>query len=160
MDYTGAGQTNFGQGFTRSTSAVVGSSYSAGFFWDIDGTRLLAPSIEKSNREAVSQEISSEEARLRFLISDQYLTAAAAGAGGDGGPGAGPAETRPSRPRERQVPGGTGTLIEVRQAEVQKAQADVDLPTVYLEKDASWSCSGGLASPAGRWSRSPERLFP
>ncbi|MDH4131437.1 MAG: TolC family protein [Gemmatimonadota bacterium] len=137
MDYTGSGQTNFGQGFTRSTSAVVGSSYSAGFYWDIDGTRLLAPSIEKSNREAVSQEISSEEARLRFLISDQYLTAAAAGA-----------EVTVAREQvlrnqtfldlaSARYRVGQGTLIEVRQAEVQKAQADVDLlRTVYLEKDA------------------------
>ncbi|HEX9166391.1 MAG TPA: TolC family protein, partial [Gemmatimonadales bacterium] len=137
MDYTGSGQTNFGQGFTRTTSAVLGSSYRAGFFWDIDGSRLLAPSIEKSNREAVSQEISSEEARLRFLISDQYLTAAAAGA-----------EVTVAREQvlrnqtfldlaSARYRVGQGTLIEVRQAEVQKAQADVDLlRTVYLEKDA------------------------
>ena len=137
MDYTGAGETNFGQGFTRSTSAVVGSSYNAGFFWDLDGTRLLAPSIEKSNREAVSQEISSEEARLRFAISDQYLTAAAARA-----------EVTVAREQvlrnqtfldlaNARYRVGQGTLIEVRQAQVQKAQADVDLlRTVYLEKDA------------------------
>lgn len=137
MDYTGAGETNFGQGFTRSTSAVIGSSYSAGLFWDLDGGRLLAPTIEKANREAVEHEISGEEARLRFAISDQYLTAAAAGA-------------EVSVAREQVLRNqtfldlanaryrvGQGTLIEVRQAQVQKAQADVDLlRTVYVEKDA------------------------
>lgn len=137
MDYTGSGQTNFGQGFTRSTSAIIGSSYSAGFTWDMDGGRLLAPSIEKANQEAVEEDILGEESRLRFAISDQYLSAAAAAA-----------EVAVAREQvlrnqtfldlaNARYRVGQGTLIEVRQAEVQKAQADVDLlRTSYLEKDA------------------------
>ena len=127
MDYTGSGQANFGQGFTRQTSAIIGSSYNAGFSWQLDGSRLLAPKEQKANQRAVDEEIVSEESGLRFAVTEQYLTSLQAAAQ--------VAVARQQVERNQNFLDlanakyrvGQGTLIEVRQAEVQKAQSDVAL---------------------------------
>jgi outer membrane protein len=127
MSYTGSGQANFGQGFTRQTSAIVSSNVQAGLQWSLDGSRLLAPSAEKANLRATDQEIANQENNLRFSVTNQYLTSLQA-----------TAQVGVSRQQvERQQTFldlanakyrvGQGTLVEVRQAEVQKAQADVGL---------------------------------
>jgi outer membrane protein TolC len=127
LDYTGSGQANFGQGFTRQTSAVLGSSYSAGFQWQLDGSRLMAPRQQKANQKAVEEEIGSEANLLKFRITEQYLNVLQATAQ--------VAVARQQVQRNQDFLDlanakyrvGQGTLIEVRQAEVQKAQADVQL---------------------------------
>jgi len=127
LDYSGAGSANFGQGFVRPTSAVVGSSYSAGFSWQIDGGRILAPKEQKANSHAVEEELVSEESNLRFSVTQQYLTSLQATAQ--------VAVARQQVERNQnfldlasaKYKVGQGTLIEVRQAEVQKAQSDVAL---------------------------------
>ena len=127
LDYTGSGQANFGQGFTRQTSTIYGSSYSAGFTWQLDGARLLAPKEQKANQRAVDEEIANEENGLRFAVTQQYLTSKQA-----------TAQVAVSRQQVERNQNfldlasaryrvGQGTLIEVRQAEVQKAQSDVAL---------------------------------
>jgi outer membrane protein len=127
MSYTGAGDVNFGQGFTRATSAVIGSNYTAGLTWQLDGSRLLAPKVEKANQRAVDEEIANEESTLRFSVTTQYLTALQAAAQ------VGVSQQQVVRNQnfldlaQAKFKVGQGTLIEVRQAEVQKAQADVAL---------------------------------
>jgi outer membrane protein len=127
LDYTGSGQANFGQGFIRQTSGIIGSSYSAGLLWQLDGSRLLAPKEQKANQRAVDEEIASEESGLRFAVTEQYLTSLQATAQ--------VAVARQQVERNQsfldlanaRYKVGQGTLIEVRQAEVQKAQSDVGL---------------------------------
>ncbi|MGH7703285.1 MAG: TolC family protein [Gemmatimonadales bacterium] len=127
IDYTGAGETNFGQGFTRATSALIGSSYSAGLQWQLDGSRILAPGLQKSNRRATEEEISSQESTLKADVTIQYLTVRQASAQ--------VAVARQQVERNKNFLDlanakyrvGQGTLIEVRQAEVQKGQSDVQL---------------------------------
>ena len=41
--YTGSGQSNFGGGFTRPTSAFLTSGYSLGLQWQLSGRSLQAP---------------------------------------------------------------------------------------------------------------------
>ena len=127
MDYTGAGTASFGQGFTNATSATIGSSYSLGFSWQLDGARLLAPREQRANQRAVDEDIANEESSLKFSVTQQYLTALQAAAQ--------VAVSRQQVERNQNFLDlasakyrvGQGTLIEVRQAEVQKAQADVAL---------------------------------
>ncbi len=127
LDYTGSGQANFGQGFTRQTSAVLGSSYSAGFSWNLDGGRLLAPRQQKANSRAVDQEIVAEENGLKFSVTFQYLNVLQATAQ------VAVARQQVARNQDfldlanAKYRVGQGTLIEVRQAEVLKAQSDVAL---------------------------------
>jgi outer membrane protein len=127
MDYTGAGTASFGQGFTNQTSATLGSSYSLGLSWQIDGARLMAPREQKAASRAVDEEIANEESDLRFAVTQQYLTSLQASAQ--------VAVARQQVERNQnflelasaKYRVGQGTLIEVRQAEVQKAQSDVAL---------------------------------
>ncbi|MFN8652680.1 MAG: TolC family protein [Gemmatimonadales bacterium] len=127
MDYTGAGRANFGQGFTQQTSAVLGSSWNAGLSWQFDGSRLVAPKEAKANQRATESEISNEENTLNFSVTTQYLNVLQATAQ--------VAVARQQVERNQnfldlanaKYKVGQGTLIEVRQAEVQKAQSDVAL---------------------------------
>jgi outer membrane protein len=127
MDYTGSGRANFGQGFTQETSAIIGSNWNLGLSWQLDGSRLLAPREQKASQHAVKEEIANEESSLRFSVTDQYLTALQASAQ--------VAVSRQQVERNQsfldlasaKYKVGQGTLIEVRQAEVQKAQSDVAL---------------------------------
>lgn len=126
-DYTGAGSANFGSGFIRQTSAVVGSNYSAGVSWQIDGGRLVAPREQKANQRAVEEDIANEESGLRFSVTQQYLSVLQATAQ------VAVAKQQVERNQNfldlasAKYRVGQGTLIEVRQAEVQKAQSDVAL---------------------------------
>jgi outer membrane protein len=127
MDYTGSGRANFGQGLTQQTSAIIGSSWNAGLNWNFDGARLVAPKASKADQRATESEISSEETTLKFNITTQYLTVLQATAQ--------VAVARQQVERNQNFLDlanakyrvGQGTLIEVRQAEVQKAQSDVAL---------------------------------
>jgi outer membrane protein len=127
MDYTGSGQANFGQGFTRQTSAIMGSNYSAGLNWQIDGGRLMAPAQSKANQRATEADITNQENVLKFNITQQYLSVLQATAQ--------VAVARQQVVRNQNFLDlanakyrvGQGTLIEVLQAEVQKAQSDVAL---------------------------------
>lgn len=127
MDYTGAGRANFGQGFTQETSAILGSSWGAGVSWQFDGSRLVAPKESKANQRATESEITNEESTLKFNITTQYLTSLQATAQ--------VAVARQQVERNQNFLDlanakyrvGQGTLIEVRQAEVQKGQSDVTL---------------------------------
>jgi outer membrane protein len=127
MDYTGAGRANFGQGLTQQTSAIIGSNWNAGLQWQFDGSRLVAPRQAKANQRATESEITSEESNLKFSITTQYLTSLQATAQ--------VAVARQQVERNQNFLDlanakyrvGQGTLIEVRQAEVQKGQSDVTL---------------------------------
>ncbi len=127
MDYTGAGRANFGQGFTQQTSAIVGSNWNAGLSWQLDGARLVAPKETKANQRATESDIINEESNLKFAVTQQYLTSLQA-----------TAQVVVARQQVERNQNfldlanakyrvGQGTLIEVRQAEVQKAQSDVAL---------------------------------
>jgi outer membrane protein len=149
LDYTGSGQANFGQGFTRQTSTIYGSSYSAGFQWQLDGARLLAPKEQKANQRAVDEEIANEENGLRFTVTQQYLTSKQA-----------TAQVAVSRQQVERNQNfldlasaryrvGQGTLIEVRQAEVQKAQSDVALlRSMQADNEAKIELFRLLGAPA------------
>ncbi|HTS88971.1 MAG TPA: TolC family protein [Gemmatimonadales bacterium] len=127
MNYTGQGQSNLGQGFTFTTPAVIGSSYNIGLQWQIDGSRILAPKTQKANQHAVEEDIANEESNLRYTVTQQYLTGLQSAA-----------QIVVARQQvvrnkdflelaQAKYQVGQGTLIDVRQAEVQKAQSDVAL---------------------------------
>lgn len=127
MDYTGAGRANFGQGFTQQTSAIVGSNWNAGLSWQLDGARLVAPKESKANQRATESDIANEASNLKFAVTQQYLTSLQA-----------TAQVVVARQQVERNQNfldlanakyrvGQGTLIEVRQAEVQKSQSDVAL---------------------------------
>jgi len=127
MNYTGAGSNNFGNGLIVPSSAQVGSGYSAGFNWQLDGPRLTAPGLQKANRQATDEDIANQDVVLRADVTIQYLDALQTDAQVD--------VSRQQLERNKNFLDlanakyrvGQGTLIEVRQAEVQVGQAELDL---------------------------------
>jgi outer membrane protein len=137
LGYTGSGQSNFGGGFIRPTSAFVTSGYDLSLQWQLNGRVLTAPAEQKALQRATDEDISGAGVNLRAEIETQYLTTLQAGAQ--------VAVARQQVVRNAdflklanaryQV--GQATLLDVRQAEVAKGQSDVALlRAVQAENEA------------------------
>jgi outer membrane protein len=108
----------------------------------------MAPKEQKANQRAVEEEIANEENGLRFSVTTQYLTSLQA-----------TAQVAVSRQQVERNQNfldlanaryrvGQGTLIEVRQAEVQKAQSDVALlRSLQAENEAKIELFRLIGSP-------------
>lgn len=125
--YTGSGQSNFGGGFTRPTSAFLTSGYSLGLEWQVSGRALHAPRQQRALQRATDEDISAAGIGLTAEISTQYLTTLQA-----------TAQVAVARQQVRRNEDflalaearhrvGQATLLDVRQAEVTKGASDVAL---------------------------------
>lgn len=125
--YTGAGQSSFGGTFFDQSSPSMNSSWGLGLSWRLDGRVLTGPATEKAQRRATEADIENARVGLDADVSIQYLTALQAEAQ------VGVARQQVARNQEfldlararHQV--GQATLLDVRQAEVTKANSDVAL---------------------------------
>ena len=52
VGYTGSGQSNFGGGFVRPTSAFLTSGYNLSLQWQLNGRALTAPAEQKALQRA------------------------------------------------------------------------------------------------------------
>jgi outer membrane protein len=57
------------------SSDVVQSQYEIGFAYTMNGTTLIAPKLQRANRDAVEADIAGSAELLRNSIAQQYLTA-------------------------------------------------------------------------------------
>jgi outer membrane protein len=137
LGYTGSGQSNFGGGFVRPTSAFVTSGYDLSLQWQLDGRTLTAPAEQKAMQHATDEDISGAGIALRADITTQYLTTLQATAQ--------VAVARQQVARnidfltlaKARYQVGQATLLDVRQAEVTKGQSDVALlRAVQAENEA------------------------
>ncbi len=135
--YTGSGQSNFGGGFTRPTSAFLTSGYSLGIEWQLSGRSLHAPMQQRALQRATDEDIDAAGIGLTAEISIQYLTTLQAGAQ--------VAVARQQVLRNEDFLAlanarykvGQATLLDVRQAEVTKGTSDVSLlRAVQAENEA------------------------
>lgn len=127
MSYTGSGASTFGGSTFNQSSPSLSSGYSLSFNWQLSGQELSATGQQKANRRAVDADITNAGEQLRNDIAFQYLTALQA-----------VAQTEVARQsvqrngdfltlaRARYTV-GQNTMLDVRQAEVTKGQADVAL---------------------------------
>lgn len=127
MSYTGSGASTFGGSTFNQSSPSLSSGYSLSFNWQLSGQELAATGQQKANRKAVDADITNAGEQLRNDIAFQYLTALQA-----------VAQTEVARQsvqrngdfltlaRARYTV-GQNTMLDVRQAEVTKGQADVAL---------------------------------
>ncbi len=135
--YTGSGQSNFGGGFTRPTSAFLTSGYSLGLQWQLSGRSLQAPAQQRALQRATDEDIGAAAVGLTAEISTQYLTSLQAAA-----------QVAVARQQVRRNEDflalaqarhrvGQTTLLDVRQAQVTKATSDVALlRAVQAENEA------------------------
>ena len=137
LGYTGSGQSNFGGGFVRPTSAFVTSGYNLSLQWQLNGRALTAPAEQKALQRATDEDISGAGVALRSEIETQYLTTLQATAQ--------VAVARQQVARnvdfltlaKARYQVGQATLLDVRQAEVTKGQSDVALlRAVQAENEA------------------------
>jgi outer membrane protein len=137
LGYTGSGQSNFGGGFTRPTSAFLTSGYSLGIQWQLSGRSLQAPSQQRALQRATDEDIGAAGVGLNAEISSQYLSTLQAGAQ--------VAVARQQVKRNEDFLAlakarhrvGQAILLDVRQAEVTKGTSDVALlRAVQAENEA------------------------
>ncbi len=137
LGYTGSGESNFGGGFVRSTSAFVTSGYNLSLQWQLNGRALTAPAEQKALQRATDEDISGAGVDLRAEIETQYLSTLQA-----------TAQVAVARQQvvrnadflrlaNARYQVGQATLLDVRQAEVTKGQSDVALlRAVQAENEA------------------------
>lgn len=127
MGYTGSGSSTFGGSTFNQTSPALSSSYNYGFSWTLDGQVISQPAVANSIAAATEADITATEVGLVADVTTQYLNGLEAQAG------VGVAEQQLLRAREftqlsqARYSVGQATLVDVRQAEVELAQAEVGL---------------------------------
>jgi outer membrane protein len=136
--YAGPGQQRFlTQEFSQSVG-VWSSSYNLGLNWQLSGTTLSQPGLKRAQLAAADAEIAGAESNLISTATEQYLTVLQAREN------AGVAQARLDHDEEfltlaqARYDVGRATLIDVRQAQVARGQAEVALlrarTSVEIEK--------------------------
>lgn len=127
MGYTGSGSSTFGGSTFSQSSPAISSNYNYGFSWQLDGQILSQPAVANANSQATEADITAAEIGLVADISTLYLNGLEAQAQ------VRVAEQQLVRAREfsqlsaARYSVGQATLVDVRQAEVELAQAEVGL---------------------------------
>jgi outer membrane protein len=151
LGYAGPGQQRF---LTQDFSQSVGtwsSSYNLGLSWQLSGTTLSQPGLKRAQLAAADAEIAGAETNLIATATEQYLTVLQAREN------ATVAQARLEHDEEflklarARFDVGRATLIDVRQAEVARGQAEVALlragTSVDVEKLRLFQIMG-VAPPA------------
>jgi outer membrane protein len=127
IGYTGAGEQTFLSSSFRQSVSTKSSSYDIGATWQLSGATLSQPGLAKAQQRAVDADVAGAQRALETGVTQQYLTVLQAIENA----------TVASRQVERNVQFlrlaearyavGQATLIDVRQAQVARGQADVAL---------------------------------
>lgn len=127
MTYTGPGsQTFLTSSFTQTTS-TVSSFYDLNLAWQLSGTTLAQPGLAKAQQRAVDADIGGAENFLITQVKQQYLTILQAIAQADIARKTVQRNEEFLKLAEARYRVGQATLIDVRQAQVARGQAEVAL---------------------------------
>lgn len=125
--YQGAGSQAFlDQDFSLGSS-VIGSDYGLDLRWQLSGATLTQPGAARAQQRATEAQIDGAAVNLRAAVQDQYLLALQAEAQVE------IAQLQVTRNEEflrlaqARFQVGQATMLDVRQAEVAKGEADVTL---------------------------------
>ena len=130
LGYTGAGQSQFGAFFDR-TSPFVSSSYDVGLSWQFSGASLANPRRARSLERATAQDIEGAGVSLKADVTDQYLAGKAAYAQTEVAREQVRRNAEFLRLAEARYRVGQATLLDVRQAEATKATSEATLLRAY-----------------------------
>jgi outer membrane protein len=127
MSYTGPGsQTFLAQSFSQSVS-TVSSFYDLGLSWQLSGTTLSQPGLAKAQQHAADADIAGAENVLITGVKQQYLTVLQAVAQADLARKTLQRNEEFLKLAQARYGVGQSTLIDVRQAQVARGQAEVAL---------------------------------
>ncbi|MGE0443326.1 MAG: TolC family protein [Gemmatimonadales bacterium] len=127
LSYTGSGSATFGGSVFNQSSPSLSSGYGVQLNWELSGSSLSAPAQQRASNRAIGEDINTAQQSLRFDVTNQYLTTLQA-----------VAQTEVARQQvtrnaeflalaEARFQVGQATILDVKQAQVQKGQADVAL---------------------------------
>ena len=138
LGYAGLGQQRFLTTSFSQSVATWSSHYNLGLNWQLSGATLSQPGLKRAQLAAADADIAGAETNLVASVTQQYLTVLQAREN------EGLAQARYERDEEflklahARYDVGRATLIDVRQAEVARGQAEVALlkarTTVEVEK--------------------------
>jgi len=127
MSYTGPGsQTFLAQSFSQSVS-TVSSFYDLGLSWQLSGTTLSQPGLAKAQQHAADADIAGAQNVLITSVKQQYLTVLQARAQADLAKKTLQRNEEFLKLAQARYSVGQATLIDVRQAQVARGQAEVGL---------------------------------
>lgn len=127
VGYTGSGRSTFGGSFFNQTSPTMSSSYSINADWQLNARTFMEPAQARANERATEHRIGAAAVTLTFDVTTQYLNTLRAAATVE------VARQQVDRNREflelarARYQVGQANLLDVRQAEVTTARADVQL---------------------------------
>jgi len=127
MSYTGPGsQTFLSSSFTQSVS-TVSSFYDLGLSWQLSGTTLSQPGLAKAQQNATDADIAGAANALATGITQQYLTVLQAREQAELARKTVERNDEFLKLAQARFNVGQATLIDVRQAQVARGQAEVAL---------------------------------
>jgi outer membrane protein len=128
VGYTAPGEQRFGSVQLESSSPqYYSSSYGLNFDYSMSGSKLMQPRLARAQRRATEQRIVGYEANVVSQVRQQYLASLQALEQAE------QAERELARTREHErlararLDVGAGTPLDLRRAEVERGQAEVNL---------------------------------
>ncbi len=125
--YSGSGAQTFAAQQFNQPSSTISSNYSIGLNWQLSGTTLMQPGIRKAQFNAAVASETSSRVTLRSFVAQQYLAVLQAGEGVSLADAQLKRSDEAYRLAKAKFDVGQGTILEVRQAEVARGQAEVGL---------------------------------
>jgi outer membrane protein len=127
IGYTGAGQQNFLSSSFRQSVSTVSSGYDVGLSWQLSGTTLTQPGLTRAQQAATDADVAGAARALESGVTQQYLTVLQARENLALARKQVDRNTQFLRLAEARFNVGQATLIDVRQAQVARGQAEVAL---------------------------------
>jgi outer membrane protein len=163
VQYSGAGSQNFlSQSFVQP-SGTLGSSYSLSLSWQLSGQTLSQPGLARAQLAATDAGITGARMNLRSVIVGQYLSVLQAQDNVRLAEAQQKAAEEALRLAQARYAVGQTTVLDVRQAEVQKGRSDVGLiqaqQAVTVEKLRLFQ-QMGVAAPEDPSVVTPSDTFP
>ena len=153
-NYEKAGTRNFSGTQLAASSDNISSSYSLGLNYAINGATLLQPRAARADRDAVEADIEGAAEGLRAQVTQQYISVLQAEARSD------VADTLVATARAQldlakaKQTVGSGTILDVRRAEVGLGQAEVTALTarndIQIELSRLFQLMGVPPTPGAR----------
>lgn len=150
MGYTAAGQRRFGSVGLGEQPAYYTSSYNLGLQYDLNGTQLLQPAVERAQVRATARQIGSAEATLVADVTQRYLAVLQAEEASEQAQLEVERTAAQVRLADARREVGVGTALDVRRAEVTQGQAEVRLLQTRTQRQTALLALGrrmGVAVP-------------
>ena len=128
VGYTAPGEQRYGSvQLAQSSPAYYSSSYALDFSYQMSGSKLMQPAVARAQQRATESRITGFEASVVSGVRQQYLSALQAREQAE------QAERELARTQEHErlararLEVGAGTPLDLRRAEVERGQAEVNL---------------------------------